>query len=79
MKRTRHGEEQIISILKEHEAGTKTADLCGKHGISNATFYNWKAKCGGLDVSEARLDEGAGERECSAKEASGRCDAIMPR
>jgi putative transposase len=52
MKRKRHAEEQIIAILKEHEAGLKTADLCRKHGISEASFYNWKAKYGGLEVSE---------------------------
>ena len=51
MKRKRHTEEQIIAILKEHEAGMKTADLCRKHGISEASFYNWKAKYGGLEVS----------------------------
>jgi putative transposase len=57
MKRKRHTEEQIIAILKEHEAGMKTADLCRKHGISEASFYNWKAKYGGLEISEAkRLD-----------------------
>ena len=54
MKRKRFTEEQIIGVLKEHEAGAKTADLCRKHGISEATFYNWKSKYGGLDVSEAR-------------------------
>ena len=54
MKRKRFTEEQIIGVLKEHEAGAKTADLCRKHGISEATFYNWKSKFGGLDVSEAR-------------------------
>ena len=54
MQRKRHTEEQIIAILKEHEAGMKTADLCRKHGISEATFYNWKAKYGGLEVSEAK-------------------------
>jgi putative transposase len=54
MKRKLHTEEQIIAILKEHEAGMKTADLCRKHGISEATFYNWKAKYGGLEVSEAK-------------------------
>jgi putative transposase len=48
------GEEQIIGVLKEHEAGVKTADLYRKHGISEATFYNWKSRFGGLDVSEAR-------------------------
>ncbi len=50
----RFTEEQIIRVLKEHEAGAKTADLCRKHGISDATFYNWKAKFGGMDVSDAK-------------------------
>ena len=54
MKRSRYTEEQIIAILREHEAGAKTADLCRKHGISTATFFNWKAKFGGMDVSDAR-------------------------
>jgi putative transposase len=54
MKRSRYTEEQIIAILREHEAGVKTADLCRKHGISTATFFNWKAKFGGMDVSDAR-------------------------
>jgi putative transposase len=54
MKRARFTEEQIIAVLKEHEAGAKTADLMRKHGISEATFYNWKAKYGGMDVSEAK-------------------------
>jgi putative transposase len=47
MKRTRFSEEQIIGVLKEHGAGVKTADLCRKHGISEATFYNWKSRFGG--------------------------------
>lgn len=54
MKRSRFSEEQIIGILKEQEAGAKTADVCRRHGISDATFYKWKAKYGGLDVSEAK-------------------------
>ena len=54
MKRKRFSEEQIIGVLKEHEFGAKTADLCRKHAISEATFYNWKSKFGGMDVSEAR-------------------------
>ena len=54
MKKSRYTEEQIIAILKQHEAGVKTADLWREHGISDATFYNWKAKYGGLDVSEAQ-------------------------
>ena len=51
MKRKRHTEGQTIAILREHEAGMKTADLCRKHGISEPTFYNWKAKYGGLELS----------------------------
>ena len=58
MKRKRHTEEQIIAILKEHEAGLKTAELCRNHGISEPTFYNWKSKYGGLEVSEAKRLKG---------------------
>jgi putative transposase len=54
MKKSRYTEEQIIGILKQHEAGVKTADLCREHGISVATFYGWKSKYGGLDVSDAQ-------------------------
>ena len=54
MARKRHTEEQIINVLKEAESGMKTPDICRKHGISDATFYKWKNKFGGMDVSEAR-------------------------
>ncbi len=54
MKKQRFTEEQIIGVLKEQEAGVKAADLCRKHGISEATFYNLKAKYGGMEVSEAK-------------------------
>jgi putative transposase len=54
MKRNRFSEEQIIGILKEHEAGVPVADLCRKHGVSNASIYKWKSKYGGMDVSEAK-------------------------
>lgn len=50
----RFTEEQIIQVLKEQEAGAKTAEVCRRYGISDATFYNWKAKYGGMEVSEAK-------------------------
>lgn len=54
MKRKRFTEEQIIGVLREQEVGAKTGDLARKHGVSEATLYNWKAKFGGMDVSDAR-------------------------
>jgi len=54
MKKQRFTEERIIAVLKEQEAGMKVADLCRKYGISDAKFYNWKSKYGGMEVSEAK-------------------------
>jgi putative transposase len=54
MKRSRFTEEQIIGMIREQESGQKTADVCRRHGISEATFYKYKAKYGGMDVSDAR-------------------------
>jgi putative transposase len=54
MKRSRFTEEQIIGVLKEHQAGLSAAELCRKHGISDATFYKWRSKYGGMEVSEAK-------------------------
>ena len=54
MRRSRFTEEQIIGILKEHQVGLTAAELCRKHGISDATFYKWRSKYGGMDVSDAR-------------------------
>ena len=54
MKRSRFSEEQIIGILKEHQAGLSAKELCRKHGIGDATFYKWRSKYGGMEVSDAR-------------------------
>ena len=70
MKRTRFTEEQIIGVLKEAEAGAKTAELARRHGVSEATIYNWKAKYGGLEVSEA-------ERLRSLEDESGRLERLL--
>ena len=54
MKRSKFTQEQVIAVLKEHQAGAAVTDLCRKHGISDATFYTWRSKYGGMDVSDAR-------------------------
>jgi len=54
MKKSRFTEDQIIGVLKEHQAGIPTAELCRKHGISDATFYNWRSRYGGMEVSDVR-------------------------
>jgi putative transposase len=70
VKKSRFTEQQIVGILKESEAGAKTADLCRKHGVSPAAFYKWKSRFGGMEVSDvvkmrALEDEIAGSRSCS--------------
>jgi len=73
MKRSRFSKGQIITILREQEVGAKAAEVCRKHGVSGATFYEGKAKYGGLDVSDARPlkaleDENAKQKKLSAEE-----------
>ena len=68
MPRRQFTEEQIIGILKQADAGTKPVDLCREHGISDATFYKWKAKFGGLTVSEARRLKGLEEENRRLKQ-----------
>nr|WP_280950763.1 transposase [Rhizobium leguminosarum] len=75
MKKQRFTEEQIIAVLKEQEAGAKVADLCRKHGISEATFYNWKSQIWRHGSLRGEAAEGARGRECEAEEAAGRTDA----
>jgi len=70
MKRSRFTQEQIIGVLKEHQAGATTADLCRKHGISDATFYTWRSKYGGMEVSDARKLKGLEEENAKLKKLS---------
>ncbi len=72
MKRNRFSEEQIIGILKEHEAGVSVADLCRKHGVSDASIYKWKAKFGGMDVSEAKRLKTLEDENTRLKRLAGR-------
>lgn len=58
MRRSRFSEEQIIGVLKEHQAGMTAAELCRKHGISDATFYKWRSRYGGMEVSDAKKLKG---------------------
>ena len=67
MKRSRFTEEQIIGILKEHEAGISVSELCRKHGVSDASIYKWKAKLGGMDVSEAKKLRGLEDENAKLK------------
>ena len=67
MKRSRFTQEQIIGVLKEHQAGATAADLCRKHGISDATFYTWRSKYGGMEVSDARKLKGLEEENAKLK------------
>jgi putative transposase len=68
MKAKKYTEEQIIAVLKEGEAGTRVADLCRKHGMSDATYYNWKAKYAGLTVSELKRLKGLEEENRRLKQ-----------
>ena len=67
MKRSRFTQEQIIGVLKEHQAGAAAADLCCGHGISEATFYTWRSKYGGMEVSDARKLKGLEEENAKLK------------
>ncbi len=67
MKRSRFTQEQIIGVLKEHQAGATAADLCRKHGVSEATFYKWRSKYGGMEVSDAKRLRGLEEENVKLK------------
>jgi putative transposase len=67
MKKSRYSEEQIIAVLKEHQAGIPVAELCRRHGISDATFYNWRSRYGGMEISDARRLKGLEEENRKLK------------
>ena len=67
MKRSRFTQEQVIGVLKEHQAGAAAADLCRKHGISDATFYKWRSRYGGMEVSDAKRLRGLEEENARLK------------
>ncbi len=71
MRRSRFREEQIIGILKEHQAGLSAQELCRKYGVSDATFYKWRSKFGGMDLSDARRLKALGRREPASEETAG--------
>ena len=79
MKAKRFTEEQIIGVLKEADAGAKTKELCRRHGISEATFYNWKAKYGGMTVSEARRLKGSSRKTPSSSDCWPRLNSTKQR
>ena len=79
MKRARFTEEQIIGVLKEQEAGAKTADLARHHGVSEATIYNWKAKYGALEVSEAKRLRALEDENAKLKRLLVTCPPLVPR
>jgi putative transposase len=81
MKRSRFTEEQIIAVLREHEASSKAADLCRKYGMSEATLYNWKAKFGGMDMSDAKRLRALEDENAKLKKllAESMLDASAPR
>ena len=67
MRKSRFSEEQIIGILKEHQAGLGAAEICRRHGISDATFYKWRSKYGGMEVSDAKRLRGLEEENAKLK------------
>lgn len=67
MKKSRYSEEQIIAVLKEHQAGIPVGELCRRHGISDATFYNWRSRYGGMEISDARRLKGLEEENRKLK------------